>query len=260
MSEIKTEVRGQVLEVTIDRPKANAIDAATSRVMGEVFAKFRDDPALRVAILTGAGERFFSAGWDLKAAAEGESPQADYGVGGFGGITELWDLSKPLIVAMNGHAIGGGFELALAADMIVAAETAEGWLPEISLGILPDAGGVLRLPRRMPRAIALELLMTGRRMGAAEGYQRGLYNRVVPQGEVMAAARELAEQTLSAAPLSLAALKEILNGTEELSLEAATKKMKSGAFPTYHKALNSEDAKEGPRAFAEKRKPVWQGR
>jgi crotonobetainyl-CoA hydratase len=257
---IRTHLDDGILTVIIDRPKANAIDAATSRLMSDVFLRFRDDPAQRVAILTGAGERFFSAGWDLKAAAEGESPEADYGRGGFGGFTELWDLKKPVIAAVNGHAIGGGFELAMAADLLVVAEGAEAWLPEIRLGILPDAGGVLRLPRKVPHAIAMEWMMTGRRVGAQEGYERGLYNRVVPQREVLGAAQDLAREVLQAAPLSLMALKEILAGTEELSLEQATQKMRSGAFKTYHQALRSEDAKEGPRAFAEKRAPVWKGK
>ncbi len=257
---IKTHLENGLLTVTIDRPKANAIDVATSRAMGEIFARFRDDPGQRVAILTGAGERFFSAGWDLKAAVEGESPESDYGVGGFGGITELWDLTKPVICAMNGHAVGGGFELAMACDLLVVAETAEAWLPEVRLGILPDAGGVLRLPRRLPRALAVELLMTGRRLTAAEGLQHGLYNRAVPAAEVLAAAKALAATVMEAAPLSLAGLKEILNGTEELSLQQATELMRGQAFPTYRRALASEDATEGPRAFAEKRKPVWKGR
>ena len=259
-SPIRTHLADGILTVTIDRPKANAIEATTSKAMSDAFIRFRDDPAQRVAILTGGGDRFFSAGWDLKAAVEGESPEADYGEGGFGGITELWDLKKPVICAMNGHAIGGGFELALAADIIVAAEHAEAWLPEIRLGILPDAGGVLRLPRRVPRAIAMEWMMTGRHVGARECWERGLYNHVVPAIQVMAKAQEIAREILQAAPLALMALKEILNGTEELSLEQATKKMRSGAFKTYHQALRSEDAKEGPRAFAEKRAPVWKGR
>ena len=257
---IKTHLADGILTVTIDRPKANAIDARTSKAMSDVFVAFRDDPAQRVAILTGAGERFFSAGWDLKAAAEGESPEADYGIGGFGGFTELWDLKKPVICAMNGLAIGGGFELVMASDIIIAAEHAEAWLPEIRLGILPDAGGVLRLPRRVPRAIAMEWMMTGRHVSARECWERGLYNHVVPGSQVLAKAQEIAREILQAAPLALMGLKEILNGTEELSLEDATKKMRSGAFKTYHQALRSEDAKEGPAAFAEKRAPKWKGR
>ena len=257
---IRTDLADGILTVTIDRPKANAIDAATSKALSDVFIKFRDDPAQRVAILTGAGDRFFCGGWDLKAAAEGESPEADYGKGGFGGFTELWDLKKPLICAMNGFAIGGGFELVMAADIIVAAEHAEGWLPEIRLGILPDAGGVLRLPRRVPYAIAMEWMMTSRRVSATEALQRGLYNHVLPAAEVLPKAQAIAREILQAAPLALMGLKEILNGTEELSLEQATAKMRSGAFKTYHQALRSEDAKEGPRAFAEKRAPVWKGR
>ncbi len=253
------ERQGQILVVTLDRPKANAIDAATSREMSRVFEEFRDDPDLRVAILTGSG-RFFSAGWDLKAAAEGEASESDYGRGGFGGITELWDLKKPVIVAMNGLAVGGGFELALAGDLIVAADHVRAWLPEVRLGILPDAGGVLRLPRRIPRALAMELLMTGREIAAEEMARIGLVNRVVPAKKLMETSLALAEELLLAAPLSLAAIKEIVNGTEELSLEAATARMRGPELPTYRRALASEDAKEGPASFAEKRPPRWKGR
>ena len=260
MNALATDLTDGILTVTLDRPKANAIDAATSRQMSDIFVRFRDDPAQRVAILTGAGDRFFSAGWDLKAAAEGETPESDYGAGGFGGITELFDLNKPIICAMNGHAVGGGFELALAADIIVAAEHAEAWLPEIRLGIMPDAGGVLRLPRRLPRALAMELLLTCRRVSAAEGFQRGLYNRVVPAGDCLKAAREIAGEILKAAPLSVAAIKEIVNGSEELSLQDAVTKMRGPTFKTYRRVLASDDAKEGPAAFAEKRAPVWKGR
>lgn len=142
-----------ILEIVLDRPKANAIDARTSIEMGEVFLQFRDDPALRVAIITGAGERFFSAGWDLKSAAGGEAPDADFGPGGFAGLTEIFTLDKPVIAAVNGYAFGGGFELALAADMIVCSDNASFALPEASLGIVPDSGGILRLPKILPPAI-----------------------------------------------------------------------------------------------------------
>ena len=157
-----------ILVVTLDRPKANAIDAATSQALGRVFADFRDDDELMVAVITGGGGKFFSAGWDLKAAAAGEPADADFGPGGFAGLTELWDLNKPVIAAINGITVGGGFELALACDLIVAAEHVEFWFPETFHGIMADAGGVQRLPKRVPRHIAMELLLTGRRMGAAE--------------------------------------------------------------------------------------------
>lgn len=158
---------GGVLTITLDRPKANAINVPTSLALYQAFCRLRDTPALRVGILTGTG-RFFSAGWDLASATEGEAIDAHHGPGGFGGLTEFFDLGKPVIAAVNGLAMGGGFELALAADLIVASESAEFALPEVKLGMVADSGGLLRLPQRLPRAIALELLLTGRRMGAAE--------------------------------------------------------------------------------------------
>ncbi len=249
---------GPILEVCLDRPKANAIDAATSRAMGALFSAFRDDPSLRVAILTGAGERFFSAGWDLKAAAAGEAIESDYGPGGFGGLTELHDLHKPVIAAVNGLAVGGGFELALACDLIVAAEHAQFALPEVRVGLLADAGA-LRLPRRLPRAIAMEMLLTGRRMDAAEALRWGLINAVVPQTEVMAKAREYAAMILQAAPLAVAAVKEVTGATETLSLPEGYALLRSGTLTAYRAMLASQDAQEGPRAFAEKRAPVWKG-
>lgn len=212
---------GSILEITLDRPKANAIDAKTSFEMGEVFLNFRDDPQLRVAIITGAGEKFFSAGWDLKAAAEGEAPDADFGPGGFAGLTEIFNLDKPVIAAVNGYAFGGGFELALAADFIVCADNASFALPEAKLGIVPDSGGVLRLPKILPPAIVNEMVMTGRRMGAEEALRWGVVNRVVSQAELMDNARELAQQLVNSAPLAIAALKEIYRTTSEMPVEEA---------------------------------------
>ena len=145
---------GAIFEVTLDRPKANAINPATSRLMGEAFAEFRDDPQFRVAIVTGGGEKFFSAGWDLKEAAQGQRPDTDYGVGGFGGLQELPNLNKPVIAALNGMAVGGGFELALSCDMILAAEHVRFALPEIVAGTLADAATV-KLPRRIPYHLSL---------------------------------------------------------------------------------------------------------
>ncbi|GAB4581668.1 MAG: crotonobetainyl-CoA hydratase [Anaerolineales bacterium] len=256
---IQVTHNGQILEVTLNRPKANAIDNATSRAMGELFSAFRDDPELRVAILTGAGDRFFSAGWDLNAAAEGDALAGEYGLGGFGGITELHDLNKPVIAAVNGMAVGGGFELALACDLIVAADHAEFFLPEIFVGLIADAAA-LRLPKRLPYHIAQEMLLTGRRMSAEEAHRWGLVNAVVPRTEVMGKAREFAATILQAAPLSIAAVKEITRATAALSLPDAYALLRSGQLPHYTQMLTSEDAKEGPRAFAEKREPVWKGK
>ena len=254
---VKTVQNGAVLEVTLDRPKANAIDMATSQEMGEVFINFRDDPSLRVAILTGGGEKFFCAGWDLKAAADGEAYDADYGPGGFGGITELHDLDKPVIAAVNGLAFGGGFELTLSSDLIIAAEHAEFCLPEIKVGVLADAA-TFRLPKRIPRNIALELLMTGRRMSAEEAARWGLVNEVV--SDAMEKAREYAELLANGPPLALACIKAVVRETETLSNEECYALMRSGKLEPFEAMLASEDAKEGPRAFAEKRTPVWQGR
>jgi crotonobetainyl-CoA hydratase len=254
---VKLRRDGAILEVTLDRPKANAIDVETSVAMGEAFVAFRDDPDLRVAILTGGGEKFFCAGWDLKAAAEGEAYDADYGPGGFGGITELHDLSKPVIAAVNGLAFGGGFELALACDLIVAAGHAEFCLPEIKVGVLADAA-TFRLPKRIPRNIAVELLMTGRRMGAEEAARWGLANAVVPSA--MEHARKLAALLASGPPLALAAIKAVVRETENLSNEECYALMRSGKLEAFEAMLASEDAQEGPRAFVEKRDPVWKGK
>ncbi|MCL5777233.1 enoyl-CoA hydratase-related protein [Limibaculum sp. FT325] len=251
--------RGRVLEITLDRPKANAIDAATSRAMGEAFRELAEDDGLSVAIVTGGGERFFSAGWDLKAAAAGEGPDADQGIGGFAGLTEYWGLKKPVIAAVNGMALGGGFELALAADLIVAAEHAEFGLPEPGLGIVADSGGMIRLPRRMPRAIAMEMMFTCRRVGAAELSRWGLINEVVPGERLMDAARALADRVAASAPLSLMATKEVVAATEGLGVEEAYRVMRGG-LPIYSRVYASEDAAEGMAAFAERRAPVWKGR
>ena len=257
MGAVRSETRDGILELTIDRPPANAIDSATSRELGEVFLAFRDDPSLRVAVLTGEGDRFFSAGWDLKAAAGGD-PE-DYGEGGFAGLTERFDLDKPVIAAVNGWAAGGGFELALACDLIVASRTARFLLPEVNLGFVPDAGGVLRLPARMPRAIAMELMLTGREMDAEEAARWGVANRVTEPDELLDAARELAGRVAAAAPLATRAVKAIVAATEGLTIEDAYGALYDGSIPAYDRAVDSEDAKEGPRAFAEGRDPEWRG-
>ena len=256
---VRTEARDGVLTITLDRPKANAIDVATSRALYAAFAQLQDDPSLRVGIITGTG-RFFSAGWDLNAATEGEAIDADHGPGGFAGLTEFFALGKPVIAAVNGLAFGGGFELALAADLIVAAEHAEFALPEVKLGMMADSGGVLRLPRRLPRAIATELLLTGRRMSAQEALNWGLINQMVAADALLESANALARHMVAAAPLALAAVKEVLRATEASTVAEAYRTLRSGTLPGYTAMLRSEDAQEGPRAFGEKRQPRWSGR
>ena len=188
---VRTRREGGVIEVTLDRPKANAIDLVTSRIMGETFKAFRDDPELRVAIVTGAGTKFFSAGWDLKAAADGDAVDGDYGFGGFAGLQELPGLDKPVIAAVNGMAVGGGFELALSCDMILASSTASFALPEIRAGTLADAA-TIKLPKRMPFHIAMDLLFTGRWMVAEEAHRWGVVNEVIEPGDLLDRAWELA--------------------------------------------------------------------
>lgn len=256
---IHSERHGAVLEVTIDRPKANAIDAATSRIMGEVFAGFRDDDSLRVAILTARGERFFCPGWDLKAAAAGEPPDADYGVGGFGGLQQLPGLNKPVIAAINGLAYGGGFEIALACDLLLAAEHATFALPEINSGTVADAASI-KLPRRIPHHVAMDLLLTGRVIDVHEAQRWGLINEILPADRLMARARELAQQLADGPPLVFAAIKQIVRDTAHLSVDEALLKVTRRQLPTVDRLYSSDDQKEGARAFAEKRKPVWRGR
>ena len=260
MDPVRMDVAGGVLVVTLDRPKANAIDVATSHALYEAFARLEDDPLLRVGVVTGSGERFFSAGWDLKAASAGEAVDADHGPGGFAGLTELFGRSKPVIAAVNGLALGGGLELALAADLMVVADHAELALPEVRVGVVADAGGMLRLPRRLPEAVAREMLLTGRRMRAEEAGRRGLANLVVPRQDLLDAALALAAEIRAGAPLAVAAVQEVLAATASLGLREAFARMRSGELAAYSRMLSSEDAVEGPRAFAEKRPPHWRGR
>ena len=248
---------GAVLEVTIDRPKANALDRNASRRLNDVFSAFRDDPALRVAIVTGAGERFFCAGWDLKAAAAGEKSDEDWGVGGFGGLNYPRNLDKPIISAVNGIACGGGFEVVLGTDIIVMEEHARFALPEINVAVLADAG-TIKLRRRIPYHVAVEFLMTGRWMDAAEAKHWGLANHVVPKGEALTKAREIARQLVAGPPLLFPAIKQLLRHTEVVSEHEAF--AVHDALHGVQKVIQSEDLKEGARAFAQKRTPRWQGR
>jgi crotonobetainyl-CoA hydratase len=254
---VKVVANGPVLEVTLDRPKANAINLATSRRLNEVFSQFRDDPALRVAIVTGAGERFFCAGWDLKAASDGERSDEDWGPGGFGGLNYPRNLDKPIISAVNGIACGGGFEIVLGTDIIVMEEHATFGLPEINVGVLADAG-TIKLRRRIPYHVAVEFLMTGRFMDAAEAKHWGLANHVVPKGGAMAKAREVAQQIAGGPPLLFPAIKQLLRHSEMVGEHEAFELHDS--LSRVQAVLRSEDLKEGATAFSEKRKPVWQGK
>ena len=255
---LKINRNGQILEIVLDRPKANALDAPSCREMGQLFADFRDDPNLRVAILTGAGEKFFSAGWDLNAVADGEEYLGDFGEGGFGGFPEMTDLLKPIICAVNGMAIGAGFEMLLRADFVIAAEHARFMLPEVRIGIAPDVGTFM-LPKLLPRQKALEILMTGRQFSAHELASLGLINEVVPADQLMERARAFAQVLLRAAPLSLAAVKEAVHMTEKLTFEESYAALRSKTWPAFMKMLESRDAREGAKAFVEKREPDWKG-
>jgi len=254
---IKTATDGPILEVTIDRAKANAINLSASRRLNEVFSSFRDDPKLRIAIITGAGDRFFSAGWDLKGAAAGEQSDADWGPGGFGGLNYPRNLDKPIICAVNGIACGGGFELVLGTDIIVMEEHARFALPEINVGVLPDAG-TIKLRRRIPYHVAVEFLMTGRWMDAVEAKHWGLANHVVARGQGLAKAREIAQQLAAGPPLLFPAIKQLLRHSEMLPEHQAFELHDS--LHAVQQVIRSEDLKEGARAFSEKRPPVWQGK
>lgn len=256
---IKTRIDGHILEVTLDRPKANAIDLATSRIMGETFRDFRDNPDLRVAILRAEGDKFFCPGWDLKAAHGGDEVDGDYGVGGFGGLQELPHLNKPVICAVNGICCGGGLELALSCDLIMASDNASFALPEIRSGTVADAASI-KLPKRIPYHVAMDLLLTGRWFDAEEGKQWGLIKEITSQDALMDKTWELARLLASGPPLVYAAIKEVVRDAEDSKFQDALNRITQRQLKTVDTLYGSEDLLEGQAAFTEKRDPVWKGK
>ena len=249
---------GPVLEITLSKGKANAISAEDSREMNRMWERFRNDTEMRFAILTGKGEKFFSAGWDLKNVAEtGEESDSDYGSGGFGGLNYPRNFNKPVICAVNGIACGGGFEIMLGCDIIVAEEHATFALPEINVGVLPDCG-VVKLRRRVPYHVAIEMMMTGRWMDANEAKHWGLVNHIVPKGQGLTKAREIAEKLAAGPPLLYPAIKQVLRMTEMIPENEAFSV--HDACSSVVNVNQSEDMKEGAKAFNEKREPVWKGK
>ncbi|MBV9835456.1 MAG: enoyl-CoA hydratase/isomerase family protein [Alphaproteobacteria bacterium] len=258
----KVEKDGRLLIVTINRPEVyNACHPMANQELGDIFDEFAADPEMWVAIITGAGDKAFSAGNDLKYHAElqrttGKRPHGP--PKGFGGLANRFDLDKPVIAAVNGVAMGGGFEIALACDIIIASENARFALPEPRVGLAAGAGGMQRLSRQIPLKKAMGMMLTGRHVSAAEGYELGFVTKVVPQAKLMDEAKDWARQILECSPMSIRATKQVV--MRSLDVPATEMSMRNLNYPSFVAMTRSEDTVEGPRAFAEKRKPNWKGK
>lgn len=251
-------VENHVARVTINRPdRMNAIDKPTEQRLQDIWKELEERSEVRCIVLTGAGDRAFSTGADMKdGGTDGLRYWAEPRPGGFGGIALRTSLDTPVIARVNGYALGGGFEMVLGCDIVIAAEEAQFGLPEPRVGRLPLDGGMVRLPRLIPEKLAMGLLLTGKRFGAAEATELGLINEVVPRAELDDAVQRWVDDILACAPLSLRAIKQVVQRTGHLQPEEAH----GLRLPALIEALDSEDGKEGVSAFREKRKPVWKGR
>jgi enoyl-CoA hydratase/carnithine racemase len=252
---IKTETDGRIFVVTINRPdQLNCLHPMGNAEMARAFDEFAANPDLWVAIVTGEGPKAFSAGNDLKFAASGQKSPVPMPATGFGGLTSRYDLFKPVIAAVNGFAMGGGFEIALACDIIIASENAKFALPEPRVGFAALASGMHRLPRQVPLKKAMGMMLTGRTVPAKEGLEIGFVTAVVPEGQALAEAKKWAAQILECSPMAIRATKEtVVTGLNTADLKTAF----DHKVPGIARLMSSADHKEGPKAFAEKRKPVW---